>query len=257
MLQKNQKTRRDELRLLVANVYRTVAEKLWPGMLSRKPVFRLHYLKFIDEASQQLISSQSDYFPDLLKLRFALASVLRALAPSFVESKSERFDTKTRKKLFELLRSWCDDGLNLLGQESNSEYRRDIERYKAIQHNRSRESISFDKEIVEKMEALQWISMNAMVSLLYGPCFDDHARKMTGRVITWINSLFLEYTPKQTFGWSSADSKIPCSKYTGQVRVLLAKTALKNLLQTNLELFPAYIDQVISCIFFTKLNYKL
>lgn len=102
--------------------------------------------------------------------------------------------------------------------------------------------------------------MNALASLLYGPCFDDNARKMSGRVISWINSLFIEPAPRAPFGFSPADPRTPSyTKYTGDVgrgaagrdrhrgghhRVSLAKLALKNLLLTNLDLFPACIDQV-------------
>lgn len=112
----------------------------------------------------------------------------------------------------------------------------------------------------EQIEAIQWASMNAMASLLYGPCFDDSARKMSGRVVSWINSLFIEPAPRAPFGYSPADPRTPSySKFTGDggrgatgrerhrgghLRVSLAKMALKNLLLTNLDLFPACIDQV-------------
>lgn len=261
---KNQKSRREDLRIHIANIHRTVAEKIWPGMLSRKPVFRLHFLKFIEETQRQ-ISSPSDNFQDLQPLRYALATVIRYLAPEFVDSKSERFDTRSRKKLFDLLITWSDETGSSWGQESNTDYRREVERYKSGQHNRSRDSIdkiAFDKEAAEQAEAIQWASMNAIASLFYGPCFDDNARKMTGRVISWINSLFMESAPRAPFGYSPADPRTPSySKYTGEggraaggrdrqknghLRVLLAKTALKNLLQTNLDLFPACIDQCYS-----------
>ncbi|CAA6655790.1 unnamed protein product [Spirodela intermedia] len=256
---KNQKPRREELRIHIANIYRTVAEKVWPGTLSRMLDFRRYFLKFIEETYRQIISS-TDSFQDTQQLRFALASVLRHLAPELVESKSDRFDPRSRKRYFDLLFSWCDESGGILGQD-NSDYRREIERYRSSQHNRSRESIdkiSFDRETIEQVEAIQWTSMNAMASLLYGPCFDDNSRKMSGRVITWINSLFVEHAPRVPFGYSPADPRTPSYlKYTGdgarggrdkqrQLRVLLAKTALKNLLQTNLDLFPACIDQCYS-----------
>lgn len=233
-------------------------------MLARKPLFRLHYLKFIEETTRQILTAPSESFQEMQPIRYALASVLRSLAPEFVDSKSEKFDLRTRKRLFELLLSWCDDTGSAWGQESVNEYRRDVDRYKSSQHARSKDSvdkISFDKELSEQVEAIQWASMNAMASLLYGPCFDDHARKMSGRVISWINSLFIEPTPRAPFGFSPADSRTPSySKYVGEGgrgatgrdkhrgvyhRVLLAKLALKNLLLTNLDLFPACIDQVI------------
>ncbi|XP_064993681.1 uncharacterized protein LOC135629734 isoform X2 [Musa acuminata AAA Group] len=262
---KNQKSRREDFRIHIANIYRTIAEKVWPGMLSRKPVLRLHFLRFIEETYRHTSTSSSDSFHELQPLRYALASVLRYLAPEFVESKSEKFDIRTRKKLFDLLISWCDDTGSTWPQESSSDYRREVERYKVGQHNRSRESIdkiTFDKDVVEQVEAVQWASMNAISSLLYGPSFDDNARKMTGRVISWINNLFVEPAHRAPFGYSPVDPRTPSySKYIGDggrsnagrdkhkgghFRVLLAKTALKNLLQTNLELFPACIDQCYS-----------
>lgn len=259
----SQKSRREELRTHIANIYRTVSEKIWPGMLSRKPVFRLHYLKFIEETHRHILTASLESFQDMQPLRYALATVLRYLAPEFVESKSEKFDLRTRKRLFELLLSWSDDVGSAWNQDGISDYRRDLERYKASQHGRSKDSvdkISFDKELNEQVEAIQWASMNAVASLLYGPCFDDNARKMSGRVISWINSLFIEPAPRAPFGYSPADPRTPSySKYTGDggrgtgrdrhkgghLRVSLAKLALKNLLLTNLDLFPACIDQVL------------
>ncbi|XXG72020.1 hypothetical protein AAC387_Pa07g1207 [Persea americana] len=261
---KNQKVRREEFRIHIANIYRTVAENIWLGMLRHKPILRLHFLKFIEE-TRQTVTSSTESFQEIQPLRFALASVLRSLAPEFVESRSDKFDPKTRRRLFDLLLSWCDDTGGMWGQDSVSDYRREIERYKQSQHNRSKDSvdkISFDKEVSEQVEAIQWASMNAMASLLYGPCFDENARKMSGRIINWINNLFIEPATRAPLGYSPADPRTPSySKYTGEggragagkdrqrgghLRVPLAKTALKNLLQTNLELFPACIDQCYS-----------
>ncbi|XP_042970437.1 uncharacterized protein LOC122302991 isoform X1 [Carya illinoinensis] len=259
---KSQKARREELRIHIANIYRTVAENIWPGMLARKTVFRLHYVKFIEETTKHILTAPAESFQELQPLRYALASVLRSLAPEFVEAKSEKFDLRTRKRLFDLLLSWCDETGSAWTQDGSSDYRREVERYKSSQHARSKDSvdkIAFDKELSEQVEAIQWASMNAMASLLYGPCFDDNARKMSGRVITWINSLFIEPAPRAPFGYSPSDPRTPSySKYAGEGgrgaagrerlrgghhRVSLAKSALKNLLLTNLDLFPACIDQ--------------
>lgn len=257
------KTRREELHIHIANIYRAVAENIWPGMLCHRPVVRLHYLKFIDETTRQIVTAPSENVQDIQPLRFALASVLRSLAPEFVDSKSEKFNPKTRRRLFDLLLLWCDDSSNTWNQDGVTDYRREVERYKATLHLRSKDSVdklSFDKEVGEQNEAIQWVSLNAMASLLYGPCFDDNARKMSGRVISWINGLFIEPAPRAPFGYSPADPRTPSySKHTGEgsrgasgcnrhktahLRVALAKTALKNLLLTNLDLFPACIDQV-------------
>ncbi|XP_028764810.1 uncharacterized protein LOC114722858 [Neltuma alba] len=261
---KSQKSRREELRIHIANIYRTVAENIWPGMLARKPIFRLHYLKFIDETARLFSTAPPENFQDMQPLRYALACVLRSLAPELVDSKSEKFDVRTRKRLFDLLLSWSDDTGSTWGQDSVSDYRREVDRYKSSQHARSKDSvdkISFDKELNEQVEAIQWASMNAIASLLYGPCFDDNARKMSGRVISWINSLFIEPAPRAPFGYSPADPRTPSYSYSkhmgdggrgtagrdrhrgGHHRVSLAKLALKNLLLTNLDLFPACIDQ--------------
>ncbi|GJM87448.1 hypothetical protein PR202_ga03403 [Eleusine coracana subsp. coracana] len=90
----NPRSRREDLRTHVANIHRMIAEKVWPGMLSRKPVLRLHFLKFIEETYRQINMSMGDSFQDLQPLRYALASVLRYLAPEFVDAKSERFDNR-------------------------------------------------------------------------------------------------------------------------------------------------------------------
>ncbi|MBA0798754.1 hypothetical protein Gohar_009314, partial [Gossypium harknessii] len=257
---KSQKqTRREDLRVHIANIYRNVAENIWPGFLGRKPVFRRHYLRFIEDTTKYITAASADSFQETQPLRYALASVLRSLAPEFVDSKSERFDLRNRKKLFDLLLSWCDDLGSTWGQDGVSDYRREVERYKTSQHRPkdSVDKISFDKELSEQVEAIQWASMTAMASLLYGPCFDDNARKMSGRVIFWINSLFNEPAPKAPYGYSPVDPRtLSYSKYTGgrgaaghdrhkggHHRVALAKLALKNLLLTNLDLFPACIDQ--------------
>ncbi|KAI8018207.1 hypothetical protein LOK49_LG04G02105 [Camellia lanceoleosa] len=231
-------------------------------MLGRKPVFRLHYLKFIEETNKQILTALVEIFQEMQPLRYALASILRSLAPEFVESKSEKFDLRTRKRLFDLLLSWCDETGSTWSQDGSCDYRREVERYKSTQHVRSQDSIdkfTFDQKVNEQIEAIQWALMNAMASLLYGPCFDDNPRKMSGRVISWINSLFIEPALKAPFGYSPADPRTPSySKYVGDggrgaigrdrhraghFRVSLAKLALKNLLFTNLDLFPACIDQ--------------
>jgi hypothetical protein len=142
-----------------------IAEKIWPGMLSRKHVLCLHFLNFIDDTYRQISMSLADSFQDLQPLRYALASVLRYLAPEFVDAKSERFDNRLRKKLFDLLISWSDDFSSTWGQESSSDCRREIERYKTSQHIKSRESLdklAFDRDMSEQLEAINWASMNAI-----------------------------------------------------------------------------------------------
>ncbi|CAN0864990.1 Protein furry homolog-like [Linum grandiflorum] len=259
---KSQKSRREELRVNIANIYRTVAENVWPGVLSRKPkpVFRLHYLRFIDDTTRHIRAAATENYQEMQTvLRYALASVIRSLAPEFVDSRSEKFDVRMRKRLFDLLLAWSDDSGSSWAQDGASDYRREVDRYKASQNYKSKDSvekISFDKDLNEQLEAIQWASMNAMASLLYGPCFDDNARKMSGRVISWINGLFNDPAPKAAFGFSPSTSSF--YKYSGEStrgvagrdrhrsnhhRVALAKLALKNLLLTNLDLLPACIDQ--------------
>nr|GMC62253.1 protein furry homolog-like [Ipomoea batatas] len=256
---KSQKLRRDELRMHIANIYRGVADNIWPGTIIRKPVFHLHYFKFIEEITRQILTAPAENFQEMQPLRYALASVLRSLAREFIDSKIEKFDVRVRKRLFDLLLSWNDETGSIWNQDGVNDYRREVERYKSSQHSRSADRMSFERELGEQVEVIQWAIMNALASLLYGPCFDDNARKMSGRVLSWINSLFTEPAARVPFGHSPADPRTPSySKYTGeggrgatgrdrhrggQRRVSLAKLALKNLLITNLDLFPACIDQ--------------
>nr|XP_029123160.1 uncharacterized protein LOC105052444 [Elaeis guineensis]XP_029123164.1 uncharacterized protein LOC105052444 [Elaeis guineensis]XP_029123166.1 uncharacterized protein LOC105052444 [Elaeis guineensis]XP_029123167.1 uncharacterized protein LOC105052444 [Elaeis guineensis] len=88
------------------------------------------------------------------------------------------------------------------------------------QHNQSRESVdkfTFDKEAIEQVQAIQWASMNDIASLLYGPYFDDNARKMAGRVIPWINSFLMEQVPKAPCAYSLVvPQTLSYSKFTGR-----------------------------------------
>ncbi|XP_024390755.1 uncharacterized protein [Physcomitrium patens] len=267
---KSQKWRREDVRVHVADVYRMVAENAWPGVLTRRPVLRIHFLKFIEETVRQVSTGPFENFHDIQPLRYALACVLRSISVDMVKAQPERFDPRSRKKWFDLLSSWCEDTTTGWGQDGSSEYRREVERYKAAQSLRVKDSMdknSIEKEINDKVDAIQWVAMNAMAALLYGPCFDDNARKMSGRIVAWINGLFLEPSGRMPAGYSPADARnmSPHSKFgitgflegmrngTGRdkqrgspARVLLAKTALMNLLQSNLDLFPAFIDQCYS-----------
>lgn len=252
----------------VADVYRMVAESIWPGMLTRKSLLRIQFGRFIEDTIRHILSALTDAFQDIQPLRYSLACVLRSLAADMVRASSEKFDPRARKRLFDLLSSWCDDTSSAWGQDGVNEYRREIERYKSAQNGRTKDSverITLEKEINEQVDAIQWVAMNAMAALLYGLCFDDSARKMSGRVVSWINGLFLEPVSRGPITYSSADPRTPSphSKFgvggladgfrggagrdrqrITSSRVLLAKTALMNLLQTNLDLFPACIDQV-------------
>lgn len=263
-IHQSQKVRRRDIRVHVADVYRMVAEHIWPGTLSRKPVLRLHFVKFIENTVRHISSSTAESFQELQPLRYSLGCVLRSLSAELVKSNSERFDPRTRKKLFDLLSSWSDDTTSQWSQDSVSDYRREIEKYKSSLSTRTKDSlekISLEKEINERVEVIQWVAMNAMAALLYGPCFDDSVRKMSGRIVSWINGLFLEPAQRMPIGYSPADPRIvsPHSKlgipdvrygvnrdrHRGSAsRVSLAKTALMNLLRSNLDLFPACIDQV-------------
>lgn len=72
--------------------------------------------------------------------------------PEFVDSKSENFDPKTRKRLFDLFLSCCDDSGSTSSQDGLSDYRREVERYKSSHHTRSKDSMDrvlFDKELSE------------------------------------------------------------------------------------------------------------
>ncbi|KAL2624356.1 hypothetical protein R1flu_008601 [Riccia fluitans] len=268
---KSQKVRREDVRVHVADVHRMVAENIWPGMLVKRPLLRTHFQRFIQDTVRQIVTSTPENFQDVQSLRYSLASVLRCLAADMVRASSEKFVPGTRKTLFDLLTSWCDDTSSAWGGDGVSDYRREIEKYKSSQNVRTKDSvekISVEKEINEQVDAIQWIAMNAMAALLYGPCFDDSARKMSGRVVSWINGLFLEPATRVPVGYSPADPRTasPHSKFglsgiadvfrggavgrdrqrMSSYRVLLAKTALMNLLQTNLDLFPACIDQCYS-----------
>lgn len=87
----SQKWRREDVRVHVADVYRMVAENVWPGILTRRPVLRIHFLKFIEDTARQVSTGPFENFQDIQPLRYALACVLRALSVDMVKAQSERW----------------------------------------------------------------------------------------------------------------------------------------------------------------------
>lgn len=87
----SQKWRREDVRVHVADVYRMVAENVWPGILTRRPVLRIHFLKFIEETVKQISTGPFDNFQDIQPLRYALACVLRSLSVDMVKAQPERY----------------------------------------------------------------------------------------------------------------------------------------------------------------------
>ena len=58
----SQKWRREDVKVHVAEVYRMAAENVWPGILIRRPVLRMHFLKFIEETVRQVQRDRSKTF---------------------------------------------------------------------------------------------------------------------------------------------------------------------------------------------------
>ena len=103
---------------------------------------------------RQIVFAPLENFQDMQPLRFALAYVLRSLPLEIMKSNSERFDPRTRKRLFDLLSSWSDDTNNAWDQETASDYRREIERYKSTLKMRTKGSvewISIEKDINDQV----------------------------------------------------------------------------------------------------------
>eukprot|EP00850_Spirogloea_muscicola_P018806 SM000176S03137 [mRNA] locus=s176:102016:119238:- [translate_table: standard] len=268
---KSQRPREEEIRVFEAQVYMRAADGLWPSMLEQKGMLRMHFLRFLDDLMRQIDRSATENFLDTQPLRFCLASVVKTLAVDLVQCSPQSFDTKLRKRLFDHFASWCQDPAVLTGQQGNS-YWREVERVKATHMLRTKdatERAALEKEIIEQLEAIQWAAMTAMGNLLYGPCFDDGMRRMSGKVVNWIKGLLMEppssgkplgipsssplatrmilsgpvQFQQRTLGSGLLTEK---ERSKGSWRVLLAKMGLLNLLQTNLDLFPACIDQCYS-----------
>eukprot|EP00850_Spirogloea_muscicola_P016988 SM000142S00502 [mRNA] locus=s142:28293:45159:+ [translate_table: standard] len=268
---KSHRPREEEIRVFEAQVYMRAADGLWPSMLEQKGMLRMHFLRFLDDLMRQIDRSATENFLDTQPLRFCLASVVKTLAVDLVQCSPQSFDTKLRKRLFDHFASWCQDPAVLGGQQGNG-YWREVERVKATHMLRTKdatERAALEKEIIEQLEAIQWAAMTAMGNLLYGPCFDDGVRRMSGKVVKWIKGLLMEPPPigkplgvpsssplasrmilsgpvqfqQRTLGSGLLTEK---ERSKGSWRVLLAKMGLLNLLQTNLDLFPACIDQCYS-----------
>ncbi|CAI5980131.1 unnamed protein product, partial [Closterium sp. NIES-64] len=187
---KNQKVRKEDMRVFMAQVYRLVAENLWPGVLPQRPWLRQLFLKFMDSTAQHVSKETGDAFLDAQPLRFALCSVVRCLSIELNGCASKRFDIKLRRQLFDLMASWCDEAGGL--ESMTSEFRREVERTKAAAMARTKDAAersAVEKELNEQADAIHGMAMQALAALLHGPCFDEGLRKMSGKAVTWIRSL--------------------------------------------------------------------
>eukprot|EP00897_Mesotaenium_endlicherianum_P002114 jgi/Mesen1/1930/ME000146S01025 len=289
---KNQKLRKEDVRTLVAQVYRLVAQNLWPGELKRRPWLRQHFVRFIDETQRAVSPPSPETLIETQPLRFALAVVLHSLAAELVTAAPDRFDARARKRLFDLVASWCEDPSNTWAPDEAAEYDKVLEQVRAVATVKSKDSndrLSAEKELNNQAQIIQVKAMSAMAALLYGPCFDSDIRKMAGRVVAWLrflmeNSQPLNFSP--TVGTPSVRaslaspmwppsidfsrsrkrvSKSASSKWRREDhaspswRATLARDALLNLLITNPDIFAACIDQcyhqdaVIANSYFTVL----
>lgn len=93
--------------------------------------------------------------------RYALAAILRVLSAELVAVLPDRFSTRTRKRLFDLLGSWTDDGSGVYQSADLSgggDYRREVERFKQAQTLKMRESqdrMALDRDLADQVGALR------------------------------------------------------------------------------------------------------
>lgn len=95
--------------------------------------------------------------PPLLVCRYALAAILRVLSAELAAVLPERFSARTRKRLFDLLGSWGDDGGGLYqsGELAGyADYRREVDKFKTAQSLKMRESqdrMALDRDLADQV----------------------------------------------------------------------------------------------------------
>eukprot|EP00898_Chlorokybus_atmophyticus_P003403 jgi/Chlat1/4063/Chrsp26S04002 len=185
------KTRTSDFRVQVGHVYRMMAQTAWPGILSRSATLRYRFITFITESMKYLSAAPADMLWELQPLRYCLCVVTRCVAPILVQYPGEGWNTDLRRRLFYTVGAWCDEGaVQGWGADSRKEAER-LRNAMVVRVKDPNERSTMELDTNGQIECLEWAAREAMSALLLGAAVDDEARRLRGRIVTWINNLFM------------------------------------------------------------------
>lgn len=223
--------RRDEMRTIVAHIYRLVAADLRPGMLQQDAVQRNKLTDWIVDTLKYLQSATADSFSEMQQVRYCLCMVAQAVSTGLGGSGGQGLPPPLRRSLFDTFGSWCEEG-SLPGR-----YRAEVGKMLAVSRLRIKDADlarQYEADMAETADVVEHAAYLAMAAMLLGPLFETQGQQPGSRVLSWIQRM-LTAPP--------APLPPPGSPSAGPAKVVVAQTALLHLLSTNLDLFSVCVDQ--------------
>ncbi|KAL3146697.1 hypothetical protein ABBQ32_000921 [Trebouxia sp. C0010 RCD-2024] len=222
--------RRDEMRTVVAHVYRLLAADLRPAVLQEDTLLRNKIFDWIIDTLKYLQAGTAESFSEMQQLRYCLCMVCRAVSTALAATPSKAFSTALRRSLFETFGSWCEEGF------MPGRYRAEVS--KAVHMSRVRikdpeTAKQTEAELAEASDVVEHAAYLAMAAMLLGPSFES-GHQQGGRVLSWIQRMLIK---------PSAASMSSSSAARGPTKPVVAQTALLYLLSTNVDLFNVCVDQ--------------
>eukprot|EP00891_Asterochloris_glomerata_P001080 jgi/Astpho2/1080/fgenesh1_pg.00017_%23_19_t len=217
--------RRDEMRTVVAHIFRLTANNMPPGTLRQQPAVCSRMLEFISDTLRYLQTGTSEVYSEMQQLRFCLCLVARAVAGELGRVGASwgrsltMFKPALRKTLFVAFSDW-------------RRYRNEVHRAITVARLRVKDpegARNLEADMNEAADLLEHAANLGMATMLLGPAFENEVRQHSqGRALGWIDRLFTTSFPAAACGPSKNS---------------VARTALLNLLHSNLDLFDTCIDQ--------------
>ncbi|KAL0053523.1 hypothetical protein WJX82_006983 [Trebouxia sp. C0006] len=223
--------RRDEMRTIVAHIYRLVATDLRPGALQEDATLRSKLTDWIVDTLKYLQSATAESFSEMQQLRYCLCMVSKAVATALGGSPSQAFNTPLRRTLFDTFGTWCEEG------STPARYRAEVGKTLAMSRMRIKDlemARHYESDMAETADVVEHAAYVAMAAMLLGPSFETPGQQQGGRVLSWIQRMLTAANPTSASASSAS---------VGPAKSLVAQTALLHLLSTNVELFGVCVDQ--------------
>jgi hypothetical protein len=261
------RNRREEARLVHANVLRVLCSNLPAGSLSRNSSLRDRIIEFIIDTARY-IALTVDVSTEIQRLRYCLCMIARQAALQLSEVAPQSFPPMLRKQLFDKFSLYCEDGQT--PGLFRSELRRHIAVAKTHFKGKDAEQLKIvESEMMDSAEMLEHAALTAMAAMIAGPLFDADAGSPNGRVIAWLDRMLAPprdspagLYPHLGGGSGSGNSTAggggggfrgqPSSSSSGSLttwgppKEFTAHAALRNLLRSNTDLASVFIDRSYS-----------
>ncbi|CAG9464766.1 unnamed protein product [Pedinophyceae sp. YPF-701] len=236
----SRRAKRVDLRLAALQVLRLVAANGPVGFLQSEPELQRGISATVADTLSHLQNPNLDP-AEVLPLRFCVASIMENVAGDLVEAGDPNFTLEKRRAAFDVLATWVEE--TGLFQESAA-------------RSLSTAQLSRIKDPAERQQIIADLKLQnlhagraaaaAMASLLSGPAFDLDARKLQGRVFSWIDRLFQTGEREKEREKSEKRRGGAREAVWGPSWREVGKNGLRNHLSRNPDIFDACINHCYS-----------